>query len=333
MPRTQRLDRSRIALWPNLVWAAQRACRGKGRSRAVQALRADLDPILQDIRSALLAGHLPVGRFHAFTIQDPKKRLIHAAPLADRIAHHAIVRFVEPVFERVLLPSVFACRRGKGVHAAIAYAQRQARCHPWVMHLDVRHYFPAIDHAVLRSQLRRRFRGDGLQLLDAIIDAHGRERAKGLPIGALSSQHFANHYLNDADRWCLAQPQVMAHCRYMDDFLLWSRSREDLLVLREELQTYLQDHLRLTTKPPLIQRSSVGIRFCGIQVRPHTLRPSLRRRRRFQCSLQRAERTWVEGAIDSNQLQQAWDAAAAILLPADSAGWRARCVARSDIDA
>ncbi len=333
MPKTVALTKAQIADWPNLVWAAQRTCRGKSRSSAVQVLREDLDPALGRIRKALLAGSMPVGRFCAFTIHDPKQRLIHAAPLIDRIAHHAITRFIEPVLEQVLLPSVFACRKGKGVHAAVAYAQRQARRFPWVMHVDIRHYFPSIDHAVLRRQLCRRFRGDGLQLLDAVIVTHHTQTGVGLPIGALTSQHFANHYLATADRWCLAQPAVTAHCRYMDDFLLWSKSRADLRALREELADHLQSELKLTIKPPLIQRSAQGIPFCGIHIRPQRLRPNLRRRRRFRHGLRRVERRWQAGEIDSLQLQQAYAAVAAILLPADDPQWRAHCLAAGVSDA
>ena len=333
MSKTTILSKTQIACWSNLVWATRRACRGKARSTAVQMLRHHLDDSLKELREALLAGKMPVGRFNAFTIHDPKKRLIHAAPLIDRIAHHAIVRYVEPVLDRVLLPSVFACRQGKGVHAAIHYAQRQARRFSWVMHVDIRHYFPSIDHEVLRYQLRRRFRGDGLELLDAVIASHRAEAGVGLPIGALTSQYFANHYLNATDRWCLSQPAVEAHCRYMDDLLLWSRSRAELLVLCNRLAEYLHTELKLSMKPPLIQRSDRGIKFCGMHIRPWSLRPGLRRRRRYQQSVRTAECRWQMGQIDALGLQQAYAAAAAILLPADARQWRAHCLAAGVCDA
>jgi hypothetical protein len=334
MADTTRLSLAAIADWHNVAWALQRTCRGKRRHTAVKAALRKPEQVIAQVSAALRCGHLPEGRFHAFTIFDPKQRVIHAAPLPDRIAHHAIVRFMEPVFERVLLPSVFACRVGKGVHAAIHYAQRQARRFPWVMHLDIAHYFPAIDHAVLREQLKRRFRGDGMALLEAVIESYGCEAGKGLPIGALTSQHFANHYLNDADRWALAQPEIAAHCRYMDDYLLWSQDREGLVAFRDRLTEYLVNELALSIKPPLIQRSERGIRFCGIHVKPFKLRPSERRRRRFRQALDHWERQWLVGAIDSRQLQQAADSARAILLPAEDRGWRRRVLRnRMTVDA
>jgi hypothetical protein len=334
MADTTRLSLAAIADWHNVAWALQRTCRGKRRHAAVQAALREPERFIAQVSAALRQGRLPVGRFHAFTIHDPKQRVIHAAPLPDRIAHHAIVHFLEPVFERVLLPSVFACRAGKGVHAAIHTAQRQARRFPWVMHLDICHYFPAIDHAVLHTQLRRRFRGDGMVLLEAVIQAYGSETRQGLPIGALTSQHFANHYLNDADRWALAQPEIAAHCRYMDDYLLWSHDRAGLVAFRDRFAGYLAHELALSIKPPLIQRSERGIRFCGIHVKPFKLRPSERRRRRFRHALVHWERQWLAGAIVSRQLQQAADSANAILLPADDRAWRRRVLRnRMTVDA
>ncbi len=322
MAKTTRLRLDLIADWHNVAWAMHRACKGKRDRPDIRALLRTPEPVIALVSESLRQGRLPVGTFSAFTIHDPKRRLIHAAPLPDRIAHHALVRFLEPTFERVLLPSVFACRVGKGVDAAIRYAQRQARRFPWVMHLDIHHYFPHIDHRILRAQLRRRFRGDGSVLLDAVVDAHQRDKGKGLPIGALTSQHFANHYLDGADRWLLAQKGIEAHCRYMDDFLVWSHERRTLLGLRDRFAEYLEQELALRFKPPLVQRSERGILFCGVHVKPHGLRSSRRRRKRYRKALDYWERQWSAGRIDSLQLQRAHDAARAILLPADDLVWR-----------
>ncbi len=324
--KTRRIHLDRIGDWHNVAWALARACRGKRSSVAAQRLLARADETIAGIGAALRTGSLPVGKFRAFVIHDPKRRVIHAAPLEDRIAHHALVRHLEPVLEPALLPSVFACRRGKGVHAAIHYAQRQARRFPWVMHLDITAYFPSIDHAILRRQLTHRFRGDGLQLIHAVIDAHGAEEGRGLPIGALTSQHFANHYLNVADRWALSQPEVRAHSRYMDDFLLWGDNRLGLVRLRDRFTEYLAGELALSVKPPLIQRSDQGVCFCGIHIRPHSLRASQRRRRRYRRALEHWQAAWRVGDIDDLGLQRAHDAARAILLPADDPAWRAQCV-------
>ena len=329
MADTRALRLSTIADWHNVAWALARAARGKRGLPEVQAALSNAEQTIAGIAADLRQARLPVGRYHAFVIRDPKRREIHAPAFADRVAHHAIVRQLEPVFERVLLPTVFACRPGKGAQSAVFHAQRQARRFDWVMHLDIRHYFPAIDHARLRQQLRRRFRGDGLALLDAVIAAHRHDEGRGLPIGALSSQHFANHYLNDADRWCLTRPGIRAHVRYMDDFLLWADDKASLLRLRDEFGNYLREQLALTIKPPLIQRSERGVLFCGVRIKPFSLRPSQRRQCRYRQAVALWEQRWRGGEIDSLTLQRGVGAARAILLPADDPGWRRRCLARA----
>ena len=179
MAKTTAITKVAMADWKNVAWALHRACRGKTQSFAVQTILLEPEAAIDKVSLALRQGCLPVGVFRSFTIYDPKQRLIHAAPILDRIAHHAIVRLIEPTFERVLLPSVFACRVGRGVHAAIYYAQQQSRRFHWVLHVDIKHYFPNINHWILAEQLRHRFRGDGLQLLDAVIASHGAARYSG----------------------------------------------------------------------------------------------------------------------------------------------------------
>ena len=192
-----------IASWDNVSQAVYRACRGKAHRSDVKGLKCDPLTEIAKISESLRRGKLPIGTFKSFTIHDPKKRIIHAAPLQDRIAHHALIHFMEPSFERALLPSVFACRVGKGVHAAIAYAQKQSRRFSWVLHVDIKHYFPNIDHDILLGLLEKRFKGSGMALVQSVIRSHGSDEGKGLPIGALSSQHFANYYVHRLDRWSL----------------------------------------------------------------------------------------------------------------------------------
>ena len=326
MGKTVPLPLQHIASWHNVAWALQRAARGKRHRSEVRAALAKPEQTIETIAKSLSEGRLPQGQWREFTIYDPKQRLIHAAPFVDRVAHHALMRSVEPVFERVLLPSVYACRVNKGVHKAIDDAQAKMRRYSWVMHMDIRHYFPNIDHHCLRAQLRRRFRGSGLQLLDAVIDSYQTAPHKGLPIGALSSQHYANHYLNDADRWLLAQRETRAHCRYMDDFLVWGDSAQALRCLRDRFTHYLGDGLKLTVKPVLIQRCEVGIGFCGVRIKPHCITPSQRRRRRYRTALELIHKEYDKNRLDGLQLQRRYDVTKTILLPADDMPWRKHCL-------
>jgi RNA-directed DNA polymerase len=328
MPKSTQLLLANIADWHTIALAMHRACVGKqNRSEVINTLR-QAETNIAIIAQALRDGRLPIGQFRAFTIHDPKTRLIHAAPLLDRVAHHALIHHAGPTIERRLIDSVFACRKGKGVHRAIDNAQQQSRRFDWVLHVDIKHYFPNIDHLILRRQLHRIFKGDGLRLIDAVIDSHQPEVSKGLPIGALTSQYFANHYLNEADRWALAQPAIGAHCRYMDDFLFFSNDRQGLLNFHHQLAEYLADCLALNIKPTNIQRSRVGFLFCGIHVKPFSLKPSLRRRRRCQQSALKHRYHWLQNQINDLQLQQATDAALAILHPAQAHAFKQRLCSR-----
>ncbi len=324
MTKTARLSLQQIADPDNVRWALQRAFRGKHKNPQVRTLLGAPDTAIRQISNSLGEGQMPVGRFDSFVIHDPKRRIIHAAPLYDRIAHHALMRFVEPRLEQALLPSVYACRVGKGVHAAVAYAQHQSRRFAWVMHTDIAQYFPSIDHQTLQQQLWRRFRGDGYLLIQAVIDSHGADKGKGLPIGALTSQHFANHFLSEMDRWCLAQEGIRGHCRYMDDQLLWSADKQSLCRLQGAFAERLESSLGLHMKPALIQRTAVGITFCGIKIKPFQLKASQRRRRRYRSGVARIESQWQRGEIDSLTLQRAYDSIHSILLPADEHAFRGR---------
>lgn len=138
-----------ITSWTNLLAAAASARRGKRLRPATAAFHVAQEPELPAIQSALKSLTWQPGPYRTFRIPDPKPRLISAAPYRDRVVHHAFCRLVEPVFERVFIHDSYACRRGKGTHAALERAASWTRRFPWVLKCDVRNFFPSLDHAVL----------------------------------------------------------------------------------------------------------------------------------------------------------------------------------------
>lgn len=226
MQRT-RIDLSTVAALPNLAAATRLAARGKRRRPAVQAFLADLEHSLSELAEAILSGRAPIGRFRRFRIRDPKPRLIHAACFPDRVLHHAMMRPAGPVLERAMTETSYACRVGKGSLAAVHAAQRGIRRWPWYVQIDISGYFEHIDHAILRGLLARRFKGRPfLALIDRVLENGAIQPGHGLPIGSLTSQYFANYFLDGLDRLLLAQPAVRAELRYMDDVLWFCDSRE-----------------------------------------------------------------------------------------------------------
>lgn len=322
--KRQRITLEAIAAQENLSLAFCKAARGKRDRPAVRAFTQTLDQNLQQLASAILTAQVPYGDYQAFYIHDPKKRLIHAACFADRILHHALMNLAEPVFERALVSSTYACRVGKGVHRAIAQVQAHVRRYPWYVKVDVAGYFPSIDHRILFSLLEQRFKGDDfLFLLWRIIDSYHAVAGKGLPIGSLTSQYFANHYLDGADRFLLEKLKVRAHVRYMDDILFWCNSKEQAKESLAALQAFLLITRQLDLKPnSQIHCSVQGVSYCGYRVLPNSIRLSRRKCQRYQQLRQQWEQAWQEGAISELQLQQAYHSVHAITLHANSIAWR-----------
>ncbi len=324
--RRMRIELADLATYDNLALAAYKAARGKRLRPAVQAFFSSFDASLARLRDDLLAGRLPYGQYHRFLIHDPKERLIHAACFPDRILHHAILNLAEPVFERSLVPSTFACRPGFGVHRAIERVQQALRRHAWFGQVDVNAYFPSIDHAILARLLARRFKGsDFLALLERIIAVCPAAPGCGLPIGALTSQHFANYYLDGADRFLLGHPQVRAHVRYMDDIVWWGDDRDSVRQVTDELRTWLHDARRLQLKAGVqIGRSAQGLTYCGARILRGARRLTRRKQTRYRQGCARLEAAWDQGEIDAAALQRGYAAVLAPTRHSDSRSWRQR---------
>ena len=238
-----------IADWRNLTAAFHRAAQGKGDRDEVQRFRADLFGELARLRAALLDGSVEVGRLRCFHIRDPKPRVIHAPCFRERVLHHALMAHVGPVLDRALVADTYACRVGKGTLAAVQRVQHHLRRFPWYAQIDIRAYFATIDHQVLLARLERRFKDRGLLALFArIIAAHHTEPGKGLPIGALTSQHFANYYLAGLDRLLLESCRVRGLARYMDDLVWWGDEKAAVCDALDQACAYAQDPLQLTVK-------------------------------------------------------------------------------------
>lgn len=325
MKRT-RIDLEAIASWHPLNRALERAARGKRYRPEVMAFLANADAHLAALQSQILDGTVPVGNMRRFHIRDPKPRVIHAPCFEERILHHAIMAHVGPVLERALVDDTFACRTGKGTLAAVQRCQQHVRRFPWYAKLDIRQYFANVDHQILKTQLRRRLKGEALlSLLERIIDAHQDAPGKGLPIGALTSQVFANFYLNPLDRFLLESCGVAGLVRYMDDFVFWHQSRRRVVEVVELTCDFVAEHLHLTVKETRqINRSERGLPICGYRVFAGTIRLARSRRQRYVRAVRHWERLYRLGHITPRQLQAGYDAALAITAHADAAAWRRR---------
>jgi RNA-directed DNA polymerase len=313
-----------VADWHNLAAAFHLAARGKRARPEVQRFAANLEQELATLRREILAGTVALGRGRRFRIHDPKPRLIHAPCFRERVLHHALMAHVGPVLDRALVDATYACRVGKGALAAVQRARHHARRWPWWAKIDIRAYFASIDHRTLKDLLARRFKDPGLlRLMERIIDAGADTPGKGLPIGALTSQQFANFYLAGLDRYLLEHCQVRGYVRYMDDIVWWGDSRAAVRAALAEARAYATEHLALQVKEPTqIGRSTLGLSLCGYRILPGCLRLSRRRKQRYAACRRQWEDAYAASLIDARTLQAGYAGALAITLHADADAWR-----------
>ncbi len=282
MKRHKRLF-EQVCSFENLHAAAYAAMRGKRGKLPAACFFANLEEELVALRTELLGGTYRHGGYHYFRIYEPKERLVAAAEFRDRVVHHAVVRVIEPFFEPRFIEDSFACRTGKGTHAGMRRAAQFARAYPYALKCDIRKYFAHIDHAIL-SQLLAKVIGDErlLALMNGILASHAdgsrriwgvdlfsvRDARRGLPIGNLTSQFWANVYLNALDHFVKHELRCKGYVRYMDDFLLFSRDKEELRQWGRQIKQWVVEHLRLEVHPDKYRLlpTCCGVDFCGFVV-------------------------------------------------------------------
>ncbi len=330
MPRRSTVSLDDVAALDNLARAFGEAAAGKRTRPEVQRFAVPLEAQLAELRQDILAGRAPDGRYCEFRVFDPKPRRVLAPAFRDRVLHHALMGVMAPVLDRALVADTFACRPGKGSLAAVLWARQHSRRFPWYVKADIRAYFAHVDHAVLRALLARRFKDPRLLALCArILERTPDGPGRGLPIGALTSQHFANTYLDGLDRFLLEQLRVPAYVRYMDDFVWWCPSRDAARASLRAVRDYVARERRLEVKDgAIIQRSDRGLPFLGFRIGPRAFRLSRRRRRRYRAARERWEGAFAAGLISAPTLQAGYAAARAITAHADAAAWRRAELAR-----
>ncbi len=266
----------------NLYEAFYKAQKGKVFDQEVIAYRQRLHENLQLLQQQLRSGAIETGHYHYFTVYDPKKRLICAAPFSQRVLHHALMNVCHDAFEKQQIENSFASRIGKGTYAALDTARAYHRHYGWFLKLDVRKYFESIDHVVLKAQLHRLFSQKHLLVMfEKIIDSYTTTAQKSVPIGNLTSQYFANHYLSRADHWIKEELCIPAYVRYMDDMVLWHNDRDILLEAGGRLQEFAATELKLLFKPFCLNSPDKGLPFLGYLLFPCRVRMTQQSKKRF----------------------------------------------------
>jgi len=293
----------RIGEAGNLRLAFFKACRGKRAKAEVLRFRENLDAELASLSKELLTGKVQWGAYHAFRVQDPKPRTIHAAPFRTRVAHHAIVNVCGPAFESYQVFDSYACRTRKGLDRAIERAIAFSHRGDWFLQMDVSKYFDSIDHGVLKTLLRRRFKDPlVLRLLDSILDTYETVPGKGVPIGNLTSQYFANHYLGLLDHHVKESLRCGRYLRYMDDCVVWAEDKSDLIATGTAIAHFLRERLHLELKPVTLNACQRGMTFLGYRIFPEGARLARRSRDRFRRKASQYVRLYEAGVWNQAEL-------------------------------
>jgi retron-type reverse transcriptase len=257
---------------PDNLWKAYRkASRGKRSTMGYLLFKQDDGANLSSLRQRLMDGSYTPGKPRTFMVFEPKPREISALPFTDRVAQHALCNIIEPIFDRVFLPQSYACRTGKGTHAAANAVQAMLRRQiaagrePWVLKTDFSRYFASVRRDVLHAELARKISCKRtLDLLRRFIPADGC----GLPIGNLTSQLSANVYGHAFDRWLVHQVGVTRFARYMDDVVVIGLSREAMALLQMQARGFAQASLGLRFSHWSVQHWRRGVNFCGYRIWP-----------------------------------------------------------------
>ena len=316
--------------WDNLDLAYRRARKGKRGKGPVADFEFLLEDNLVRLQDELASKTYCPGPYHSFYIHEPKRRLISAAPFRDRVVHHALCQVIEPIFERRFIYDSYANRVGKGTHRALDRCTDFARRYRYVLPFDVRQFFPSIDHAILRGILGRFIADEeAMWLIDRILESGigvlseeyelvwfpgdnllAACRPRGLPIGNLTSQFWANCYLNELDQFVKRELKCPAYLRYVDDSLLFADDQPTLWRWREEVIAFSHT-LRLAMHENQAQPHPVseGIPFLGFIVFPTHRRLKRRRGIAFRRRLKALHCRYQVGEIGLEQLEaslQGW---------------------------
>lgn len=301
------------------LYDAYRAARkGKRTSPACLQYEQRLEENLIDLQNRLIWGEYRTGPYRYFYVEEPKRRRITALlHFEDRIVQQAMHAVLEPLWERRFIADSYACRAGRGTHAAADKAQAMLReClhrhgRIYVLKADIAKYFASIDHGVLKRLVRRAIKCPRtLALLDDMIDSYSEpgQPGKGLPIGNLASQLLANVYLNELDQYVKCQLGEHWYCRYMDDFIIVHPDKTRLHKLRIHLEWWLAEHLRLDTNHktsvfPVHPRHGRGLDFVGYHLWPHKRRLRKASVRRFKRRVRRLRRQYAAGEVTARDVQ------------------------------
>lgn len=310
-----------IVSFENIFYASRKARKGKRFKRSTALFEFALEKNIYKIIECLKNKTYEPGCYRDFFIYDPKLRLISAAPYFDRVIHHAIINVIEPLIGKAFIYDTYACIRNKGTHRAVRRYKKFQENNKYVLKCDIRKYFPTVDHNILIKKLEKKIKcKDTLWLLKKIINSRKEsenqfyfpgddlftpmQREKGIPIGNLTSQFFANLYLNDFDHYVKEQLRIKYYIRYCDDFVIFDNCKNKLNKIKNNIQNFLDtERLKLHKNKTRVYRTSDGVDFLGYRIYPEYTKVRKSIVKAYRKRLKILEKNYNKGKIELDKVK------------------------------
>jgi len=308
---------SELTAFSNLLSAHKKARKGAVGKQETQKFTFFLEYELFRLQEELIQGSYQPRPYRYFRIHDPKDRTISVAAFRDRVVHHALINVLEPIYERCFIHDSYATRKGKGTHKAIDRAQHFLRQTGWFWKTDVDQYFDSIVHTRLLALLEKKIKDPRLLAIAGRIIRNGGRQGVGLPIGNLTSQFFANVYLNKFDHFAKEQLGAKYYIRYMDDFVFFHSDKKVLKNNRERIHKFLMEELdlQLKVKATYLNNAKNGLTFLGRRIFPAVIRIARPNKKRILRRMAQRQKDYQLGRIKETQFLQSMNSYWAQLEP------------------
>ncbi|MBP9134492.1 MAG: RNA-directed DNA polymerase [Saprospiraceae bacterium] len=288
--------------YENIELAFHKASKGKKSKKEVMDFMLGFNKNLEHLADQIKNHKVPIGNYTYFRIKDPKERNICAASFVERVYHHALMNICHTGFEAAQIEHSYATRPQKGSHRAIAQCMKFSGQGGYWVKLDVKSFFDTIHHDTLHHLLEQYFLDYNIvKSFSQIIDSYQASPQRGLPIGNLTSQYFANFYLSFLDRYAINILGHNRYIRYMDDIVFWEHDKIKMAEVLEKIKKYLENQLKQVFKPEVVNKCGANIPFLGFLITPWDNIPNKRNRKKYAKKLM-----LLPTLHESEQLKNYW---------------------------
>ncbi len=300
----------------NLFQAWNEFRKGKTQKKDVQLFGFQIEDNIYSLFVDLKNKTYRHGKYESFFVNDPKRRHIHKAPVRDRVVHHLLYSYLYEMYDKTFIFDSYSCRLNKGTHKGVRRLEKVIRIESknfsrpcFTLQCDIQKFFSNVDHQILLKILAERIHDkDILSLLSKVIESFATDsnHSKGIPLGNLTSQVFANIYMNKLDQFTKHTLKIKHHLRYADDFIIVLNDKVLLVQLLGKIEKFLEEELKLSLHPKKIILSSIylGIDFLGYILLPYCILPRTKTKRRLVNRIRKRIQEYKDEQISYNTLYQ-----------------------------